>query len=270
MDNETKSMKVELVERLDAYPPKLSEDEYKSSQYNRYFNFPSRVFDMKEFDANDYTVLSVVCYLANGFFEGKSTTVPTNHKIINDVLGLGTRENVKTQKTISKWVENDVLSVSNEINGLQVYEVNLGLRYSKINSHEFEKILQEKNSQRKKSLAAIYLALNTYMYKMNGKDHSYVCYQGMATIANKVNMANSTAYRAVDNLHDMKVIAKYTVALRGTKSRNMNTVLSCYVHRDILRRYVEGQVRSKSGKYCYVFKHGETETKGLKQKEKHN
>lgn len=256
------SEKVSMIVKLEKYSDKIDDDEKESREYKEYFCYPRETMRKgSDMSAFDHLVLSAICYYSS---MNASKEITAYNIQLESIMSMANKSKVskvrkkdsitKIKKSINIIARLEYVNIElSSFGGINV-RIELNNGYSKINRNEYERILVGfENVGSRGSAIATYLSINDYQYKKPGDVSSFITYAASASIGYKVGISDKTVYRSLKLLEEIKVIAMYTVAIKGNIKSSMNNVISSYYHRDKLRQHVQKELYDKNGKYVFLY-----------------
>lgn len=138
--------------------------------------------------------------------------------------------------------------------GMSIFQVILDTgtkSYMKVSKDEFVKLCKMKNSKTKLNCMFMFILLNTYMFKTNGKDETFVTWVGNKTLSREMNLSERTIQRVLQQLEEECFIARYTVTMSNGFNFYRRHLISCYYDRHMLRNHLEDNLSTEDNKRKY-------------------
>lgn len=138
--------------------------------------------------------------------------------------------------------------------GMSIFEVSLNTgtkSYMKVSKDEFVRLCKMKNSKSKINCISMFVLLNTYMFKTDGKDETFVTWVGNKTLSKEMNIGERTVQRVLQQLEEFEAIARYTVTMSSGFNFYRRHLISCYYDRHMLRNHLEENLSTEENKRKY-------------------
>lgn len=252
-DAETKEKK-ESVLKLEKYPRKIENKESYT-----YFPLPRGVMtsdNYYNFSKYEFAVICLLSYYSRFNNDKKCIESPL---LFYDMISRSLsgdkhrkRDSDKIKETMVKMSGLTEISIDFVSKESFTFKINSEKGYNKTPNDGVNKILMsDKTANEKTTMLAVFMAINSSMYVGNSKEYSELSFAEMGVISDKTNVSKRTLTRVLPEMEKEKIIAKYYVALGGSKARTKN-IIANYNNRDILRRYVEDSLTDKSSRIISI------------------